>query len=1003
MNKAVKLSVNFSLIALLSAALIVGNKILDRYQQEVSSRLSPPIVDEQEITTSAASGQEMSRKLLGEGATLLKNENHTLPLSYETDKKVNVFGWRSVDWIYGSEGENASGGVAPEDDDFSKNVDLFRALNDYGITYNEDLKKMYESYVAPDHQSAHLRGTNIRNLISLREPSIDDKTYYTDDLLEKAKSFSDTAIVVIGRMAGEAMDCSSTTQQKKGPNAVNDSTRHYLELSKEEEALLTYCGANFKKVIVLMNVANPFEMGFLKTIPNLGACLYLGFTGTRAMDELPKLLYGEYSPSGHTVDIFPYDEFTNPANLFLGQYYTDFDRGYLDAVENVYVGYKWYETADAEKYWDGISNDYGTGYDGVVQFPLGYGLSYSDFSWEVTQIQIGDQDYSKGHDFTDKTPITFTVKVTNNGTFKAKDVLEAYVVPPYTPGGIEKPYENLAGFTKTNLLDPGASETLTLSIDPYEFASYDCYDKNGNGFKGYELEKGQYTIALKTDSHHVKKLTAFGEEKEGNFDFSVKDGITIPIDPVTQQPVQNLFTGEDAKDRTPIDAKTADFDPEIPWLTRSSFLSLDEMKAKNQPRPDNPSAKVDWVTTERVQSWNQKTGTDDFGDPIPTEAPTWGAKNGLKVAENGVINELGEKLAKDYNDPDWDKLLDELTIDEVKRMISNYYGSAALDSVGKPKLFDLDGPAQIKGFASAPRGTGYPTMVIIASTWNPKLAYDFGKAFGDDMKSVSVMGVWGWAMDIHRTAFFGRNHESPSEDSFLAGTIVTNAVKGLSTRGRYCFLKHFALYGQGGPDKWMTEQALRENYLRQFRMAFVEGGALGAMTTYTGVGGEHSETTQALLTGVLRKEWQFRGAVTSDYITVNPWLDALLRSGGDLGMGVSLDKLSGVTYDASSSPRVQHMLRENAHHVLYMWLKADSYEKAYKANPDEGDSYLSSTAINSWVWWKPTVLVLNVSVATLLVLWGILVLLSAFYPKTKKKELIEGLNLDEKGGTPRDK
>ena len=258
------------------------------------------------------------------------------------------------------------------------------------------------------------------------------------------------------------------------------------------------------------------------------------------------------------------------------------------------------------------------------------------------------------------------------------------------------------------------------------------------------------------------------------------------------------------------------------------------------------------------------------------------------------------------------------------------------------------------------------------------------------MKSLGVSGVWGWAIDTHRTSFFGRNHESPSEDATLAGTIIKNAVKGVSTRGRYTFLKHFALYGYNGTNTWVTEQALRENYLRPFREAIVEGGALGIMTTYQGVGAEHSETTFALLHGVLRNEWDFKGAITTDYIGNRAWIDSLLRCGGNLGMGVSLGSLSGVTYDENSSPRLQYRLREAMHQLLYMWLHADYYEQQYLLNPDKNDNFISSVSINSWVWWKPMLYSIDIFAFILLGLWAVLVIISVAWKKSEIEEIFPG-------------
>lgn len=975
MNKITKVIIQFSSIFAIGAGLFVGNLVLKNFEGEISTLLSPAIVDNESLNVSSQNGQEMAKKIMEEGATLLWNEDNTLPLDVNSDTKVNVFGWRSIDWIYGSEGPNASGGVAPEDDDFEKNVDIYDALNDYGIEYNQKLVDMYYKFQQPDHQSANLKGQHISNLVPLREPNVNDREYYTEDLLSYSEDFSEVAIVTIGRMAGEGMNANTSKQVKKGPKSVDDSTRHYLEISVEEEELLKYCGQNYDKVIVLLNVANPFECGFLETIEGVDACMYIGFTGTRAAAALPKLLYGEVSPSGRTVDIFPYDMFTNPANVWIGgQSYTDYSRSYVDYVENIYVGYKWYETADKEGIFNDISNEYGAGYEGVVQFPFGHGKSYNEYEWTVGEITV-----APGSSITDKTKINIPVTVKNNGLYPGYDVVEAYVTVPYyghtQNSAIEKSHVTLVGFTKTNLLQPGAEVTVEVEIECEDFQSYDCYDKNGNGHKGYEMEKGDYVVSLRTDSHTIKTVNYNNDKVEGVFNYKVDETIKITHDSITGAPVGNLFTGEDAIDRTPLDANEGEFVADIPWFSRKSFLKPSQFKENYHRRAATPSAKTSGYTAEMAVAWDNAT-VDEFGDPVPTTPVTWGEKNGLLVYKDGAITELGEKLGADFNAPEWESLLNQTTTNDFLTVINNYYGTKALASVGKPELKDLDGPAQIKGFNYAPRGTGYPTMVIVASTWNPKLAYEFGKSYGDDMKSVGVMGVWGWAMDCHRTAFFGRNHESPSEDSHLAGTIISRAVKGLHTRGRYCFIKHFALYGYGGDSHWLTEQAFRENYLKQYRDAFVVGGALGCMTTYQGIGTEHSETTVALLNGVLRKEWQFKGSITTDYIGNRAYCDSIFRCTGNLGMGVSLGSLAGTKYDQTATPRVQHRMRESIKNILYTWLRAAYYERTYEPEADE--QYISSTSINSWVWWKPMVTSINVSVTTLLVLWAGFVVLNNF-------------------------
>lgn len=999
MNRFLKLGIHCACAIILIVAIIVGTNILYIFENQIDSKLTPPIKDEEQYSIASAAGQKLSAQILEEGATLLRNDGDVLPLDRKTVKKVNVFGWRSIDWIYGSEGANASGGVSPENK-ISENVDIYKALKSYGVAYNDSLRQVYYNFKQPDLQSEHLRAVHISTLTPLCEPDIDDRKYYTESVLENAKNYSDTAIVVIGRMAGEGMNAYDT-QPKRGPTGSSDGKRHYLEISTEEEKLLTYVGANYDKVIVLLNVSNQFELGFLETIPGLDACVYLAFTGTRSMSALPKLLYGETSFSGHTVDTFAYDLYSNPANIWGGMTYNNGGVGYEAYIEGIYVGYRWYETADSLGYWKDYTRTVPSGelkgYEAVVQYPFGYGLSYNDYSWTVKEVTV-----TPGSEVNETTTIDFTLTVKNNGLYPGKEVISAYVTAPYTPGGIEKSYVSLLNYVKTETIQPGNEVEVTLSVSAADFRSYDCYDKNANGFKGYEIEKGEYAIKLMTDSHNIKTVTYSGTEQPAEFKYNVKDTIKLDKDLVTGKTVKNLFTGEDAIDSVPIDGDSKDgsFKFGVPYLTREGFLSLEEITAKSKEKyAGNPVAITRGggnYTRAMADAWDNAT-TDEFGNPVSTKAPAWGKNNGLKLTEStGSLTDLAYKLGADYDAPEWDDLLDQLTIaDVIDKLVNQYYGTKKIESIGKPASNDLDGPAQFGGFVSEPghRGTGYPTMVLVASTWNQKLAYEFGKSYGDDMSSVGGDGMWGWAIDSHRSAFFGRNHESPSEDPVLAGTIVANAVKGLSAKGKYCTIKHFALYGKGGNNKWLSEQALREIHLEAFRRAFVDGGALGCMTTYQGIGAEHTETSVALLQGVLRNEWDFKGAISTDYIGTKMWCESIMRCGGNLGMGVSLSSDGFANYKAGeASVRFQNRLRESAHQTLYMWLRAKHYEAEYLKNPDKNDNYTSTANIESWCWWKPLVTCLNVLFITGGTLWIALACIDCFVKgndETAREETVQ--------------
>ncbi len=980
----ISLILKYTACIVMAAILIVGTNIAFYYETEINTVLAPSIVEEDSLNVASAEGQKMSARIMEEGTVLLRNENSTLPLSAETDGKVNVFGWHSIDWLYGTGGDGlSSGGVLPEDDDFDKNIDFYKALNEYGIEYNEELYDMYYRYFKPFYLGRSLRSGSLKESQKLVEPDIKDKTYYSYTLLNNAKEFSDTAIMVISRLCGEGGN-NPTNQPKNGPKgAHNDNTRHYLELSTEEEALLTYLGENFENVIVLINNCNQMELGLLETIPGIDACLYVGYTGTRGAVSIPKLLYGDVSPSGRLVDTFAYDLFTNPSNVFKTLTYTE-GGSYMDKVAGIYIGYKWYETADVMGLWS-AANGYEKGYDGVVQYPFGYGLSYTDFEWTVDDIKIDGVSTAVGGALKENSKIEFTVTVKNTGEVTGREVVEIFGTAPYTNGGIEKSAVELVGYGKTNELEPSASETITITVDMYDIASYDCYDKNNDGHTGYELDKGDYIFKLSKNSHVVNTVNYNGKAEKGEFTFNLAETKHIDKDPVTGQTVKNLFTGDDAVDIVPIDDTTSTFTPDTPWFTRDSLPKPADFASLKKGRQKNPALKdYDQTSSARWAEWDNET-VDVFGNKVDQTKPTWGASGDKMLAVNGVITDLGKKLGADYNAPEWDEVLNQVTYDEALNEVNKYYGSKAIDSVGMPWLSALDGPSQIKGYSTAPRGTGYPSMVVIAQTWNQKLAYEYGQSFGNDMKSVGVLGLWGFACDIHIDAFFGRNNESPSEDPFLAGTTIAKAISGINTRGRYTFLKHFAVYQSYAQPTFMSEQTLRETYLKAFRKAFVDGESLGVMTSYQCVGAEPPEYSQGLITGVLRGEWQFKGSITTDANGQRDFkIEGLIRTGGNYGMSIALGT-NGINYAQSATTgRFQNRLRESIHQVLYTWLRADYNERMYQETAKES-TYIANTSINSWVWWKPFIISLDVVIGCLIVYW-LISATTGFVEKNKKEE-----------------
>lgn len=856
-----------------------------------------------------------------EGMVLLQNHDAVLPLP-DSVKRVNVFGWASTAWLGGGSG---SGGVS------SVETDLLKALAGYGIETNAALTDMYCRFQSGREYTRTL-GSYPEQSGRLYEPSISDKNYYSDSLLSDAEAFSDTAFVVIGRFAGESND--ATKQQYKrtasGGDIVTDNTRTMLDLSTEEIELLTYVGGQYDKVVVLINSTNVMALGPLETIPGIDAVVLAGLSGQYAAEAIPAVLWGEVSPSGRTVDTFAYDLSTAATYATaglegVGKYIGaeglypmlpgvtngNFDSpaaytqvSYLDYMESIYVGYKWYETADAEGYWNDVQNEYGTGYNGIVQYPFGYGLSYTDFSWEV--IEAPDAVLAENG------MIAVTVKVTNIGSAAGKDVVELYYTAPYTKGGIEKSAVELAAFEKTALLKPGESDELTLTFAVRDMASYDCYDRNRNGFTGYELDPGVYTVSLRRDAHTVA----------ASFELTLAENVQYPTDAVTGAAVSNKFTGTDAIDGVPLDGEGTE---NITYLTRADF-------AGTFPKSATPSRPM----ADSVKALNLYTAemADAFIDPND-EPNTTGAKNGLALEENGLTTELGYRLGSDYDASEWEALLDQFSVSEMTKLFTDAYsGIAVPESAGMLKGKDADGPSQIGGFTGMGAGIGFPSSSTLAQTWNKELAHSVGLAIGQEVLQSGYTGWYAPATNLHRSPFNGRNYEYYSEDGFLSGEICGHTVKGASEAGVYTYVKHFICNdGEAGIYRdsvyiWMPEQALREIYLKPFQILVEQYDAVGFMSSYNRIGAVWAGGSDALLTGVLRDEWGFQGAVITDYADHHEFMngDQALRAGGSLWMSGAM---GGSFAFETSSVTFQNALRRAAKETLYMMLHVRAVNRDY--------------------------------------------------------------------------
>ena len=981
MKKSTKNIINFTAMGILVAGTIIGNIVANVFETQINSLLCQPIVDDTNLDQTIDEGQSLSKQIVQEGSVLVRNDNNILPLSVDTNKKVNVFGHSAIDWSYGGFG---SGMVQPENDKISTNIDLLKALKRYGIQYNEDLITMYKKYATTNRYNK-----DASTIFKLYEPNINDKNYYSEELLKNAKDYSDVAIVVVTRTTGEGADV-----DKQDKYNGDGKTGNYFAISSEEEGIIKYCVENYKKTVVIINSTNAMELGALEKFDNL-ACLIVGSTGTRGADGIPSLLYGELSPSGRLVDTYAYDPtsaISYNLTTFNGlQKYSNDNGKFYDYSEGIYIGYKWYETADVEHIFDDINNEFGQGYEGVVQYPFGYGLSYTNFDWEVEKVSvINDEEESKTNTIVDTSIIKIDVKVTNVGTTSGKDVVEVYLTAPYTKGGIEKSHVNLVGYEKTNILVKDESETLTIEIKASDFLSYDCYDANKNGFKGYELEKGNYQLKLMSDAHNIKKVTMNKtKDVDGIIDFEVKEDIKVENDYYTGNKVRNLFTGEDAIDGVSIDGNDDITNPSVNYISRANFP-----KSSTKPVSRELTEKQKTLKTyleDYAHSWDEAT-SDVFGEPTHNEQVTWSKNANKKVYDKGNVTELGYLLGENYNASEWQEVLDQVSIDEALNLINKgYSGNEGVSSIGKPRLADYDGPAQIKGFTGAPRGVGFPIEPVIAATFNKKIVYRFGLVYGKNMESLGVNGTYGFGCNIHRGQNAGRNFEYFSEDTFLTSECMVQAVKGLQNAGRYGYIKHFALNEQEtnrvGVYTWCTEQALREIYLKPFQRAVQEADCVAIMSSYNRVGACYAGGSEALLNGVLRKEWGFKGMIITDYAGGNEGymnLDQALRATGDIGMAVPLNHSKcgyKLDYSKNSSNRLQQQLRETVHHVTYAWLHVQSINKNYNLNASDEDKIQSRSSIQAWEWWKVVLIDLDIFIGAGCVLWA--------YALLRKKEYFD--------------
>ena len=893
----------------------------------------------------SAKATQLVNEITADGVVLAKDEDGILPVA--SGSKLNVFGWASTNPCYGGTGSGALNTAYPV-------TDLLTGLHDAGIETNEELSKFYTDYKA-DRPSVSIAAQDW----TLPEPNV---SLYTDEMMENAKAFSDTAMVVITRVGGEGADLPTDMASvvdgswirrvaqaygsERGTAYYNgtyddslnegndwDKGDHFLQLSNREEDLLDLVTANFDNVILVYNGANAFQMDFLKDYPQIKGVLLCPGTGQSGFEGFGKVVSGEVNPSGRTVDTYVSNlknapwwnnfgdfKYTNTEELNSDSSFFDPEGttpSFVNYVEGIYVGYKFYETAAAEGLID---------YDKEVVYPFGYGLSYTTFTKEMSGIT------------NDGTSLNFTVTVTNTGSVAGKDVVEIYSDPPYTNGGIEKSSANLLDFAKTSELAPGESQTIEFSIPVEDLASYD-YQTNGC----YVLEAGDYVISANDDSHNV-------------------------ADSQTYTVASDIVYNESNKRGSDAVAATNEFDfaeGEITYLSRADGFA-------NYAEATAAPATYEMTDEQKAAFDNAHTYTEagyQNDDDANAADITTGAKNGLK---------LKDMVGVDYNDAQWDAFLDQLTVADMDKLIAlGGYQSVAVDSIGKVQAIDCDGPASINNNFTKQGSIGFPSAVMIAATWNTDLAHDFGTSIGKMADDMDVSGWYAPAMNIHRSAFAGRNFEYYSEDGVLSGAMAANAIMGSQEQGVYAFMKHFALNDQetnrcGMLCTWSNEQAIREIYLKPFEQCIKAADCHAVMSSFNYIGNTYAGNCSALLNDVLRGEWGFVGMVLTDYYGVYGYQDSdrLIRNGGDFCL-VNYDTETNHLTDTTSATALVSA-RQACKNILYTVANSRAY---YPENLNPG-----------MPGWEKVMIGVDVVLAAALIALEVLVVKKG-YAKRKEEEV----------------
>lgn len=990
MTRKVKRAICFPIIAFLLIVLIAANVAAGIFAGAITNYFSGGVnidFNSDSIQQTLQQSDELVRTLAEDSIVLLKNQededgNPALPFD-EGETKVNLFGFSAYDPSSAAsfdgflmKGIGSGSSTISE----SKAITLQDALTENGIEYNTDLEAIYDDFEVG-------RGSTADNAYWLDEPDI------TDAQFDAAQGYSDIAIVVFSRLGGENIGEQPHSQTQ---GAVNEN-KTYLQITDPEQELLDNVTERFGKVIVLLNTSNAMHCGFLDD-EGVDAAMYVGLTGQSGAIAIGEILKGEtlkgkpISPSGKLSDLYSYDPSNDPAYNNTESAQSGDSGVNIQYSEGLYYGYRWYETADAEGYFEAQ----GSSYEEQVQFPFGFGLSYTEFEWDLLSVKIGEEEVALGsagslNDGNKNTEITVTVLVTNTGATAGKDVVQLYYTPEYIEGEIEKAEVNLLDFDKTVALDPGQSEELTLTFTAYDMASFDDYDANDNGRSTYELDAGTYTISLRTDSHTLK-MNGADEMANATVDFTIDEDIVFSEDPVTGEAIETRFTGETAYAGVPIDGSTAGVTQK--YLSRADFAGT--FPDEQAPLPTE-AAEANRIAAE----WYDPSYDTDT-------APTQGVDNGENALMVTYTDDAGSlqydydlfAILSDYDAEEWDTLLDQIEVSELVNLVHNSgFFNPAIESVGKQQQADFDGPAGFNtnslsgdwgGSTVTDTWTAYPCECLLGCSWNKDLMLQMGLSMGVEANATGINGWYAPGINLHRTNYTSRNYEYYSEDPILSGNLAANVIHGAKINGLYCYMKHFVV-SESGPNgrdwnTWLPEQVLREIYLKPFEISVKEGGSNAVMSSFNNLGSIWTGANHALLTDILRTEWGFQGTVVTDWSmggepgTMNTRQG--IRAGNDIWLNPMGFTLGGGL--DTSDPTDIACARRAAHNVLYTLVDTiyynhtfdhDSLDTIFNANVGVADR------AESFAWWIILLVVIDVAAVAGLVVWTV------FLVKHKKEKV----------------